>query len=94
MLPKPKTAVSIAQSTVNLKKKTIILNWAYDQPNVASYRIYRKINDGAMQLYRTVKEKQFVDSGMVTGTKYSYRVMAVFSNGAFSEMSKDVKVNY
>ena len=94
MLPKPKTAVSMTQPTVNLEKKTIILNWTYDQPNVASYRIYRKINDGEMQLYRTVKEKQFVDSGVVTGTKYSYRVMAVFSSGALSEMSKIETVGF
>jgi fibronectin type 3 domain-containing protein len=94
MLSKPKTAVSLAQPTVNLEKKTIILNWTYDQSNVTSFRIYRKINDGAMQLYRTVKEKQFVDVGMVTGTKYSYRVMAVFSNGALSEMSKIETVGF
>lgn len=94
MLPKQKTAVSMAQPTVNLEKKTITLNWTYDQPNVASYRVYRKINDGTLQLYRTVKDKQFIDSGVVTGTKYSYKVIAVFSNGAFSEMSKDVRVSY
>jgi fibronectin type 3 domain-containing protein len=94
MLPKPKSAVRMAEPVVSLEKKTIILNWTYDQPNVASYRIYRKINDGTMQLYRTVKDKQFIDSGVTTGTKYSYSVMVVFSNGALSEMSKIVSIGF
>ena len=94
MLPKPKPAVNISEPTVNYEKKAIALNWTYDQPNVTSFRVYRKINDGAIQLYRTVKDKQFVDIGMVVGTKYSYKVMAVFSNGASSEMSKIVDVDF
>jgi fibronectin type 3 domain-containing protein len=88
MLPKPKPAVNVSDPTVNYEKKTIVLNWTYDQPEVAAFRVYRKINDGTMQLYRTVKDKQFVDVRVMTGTKYSYRIIAVFSNGALSDFSK------
>ncbi len=94
MLPKPKPAIDIASPMVNYEKKAIVLNWTYDQPNVSSYRVYRKINDGTLQLYRTVKDKQFIDSGVTTGTKYSYSVMVVFSNGALSEMSKLVTIGF
>jgi fibronectin type 3 domain-containing protein len=94
MLPKPKPAVTMSEPRANYEKRTIVLSWTYDQPNVTSFRIYRKINDSTMQLYRTVKDKQFVDTGMAAGTKYSYKVMAVLSNGAFSEMSKIVDIGF
>jgi uncharacterized protein len=94
MLPKPKPGVTMSEPKVDYDKRTIVLNWTYDQPSVASFRIYRKINDGTIQLYRTVKDKQFVDIGMVVDTKYTYTVMAVFGNGALSEMSKHIVITY
>jgi len=94
MLSQPKPAVSMAAPIVNYEKKAIVLNWTYDQPNVTSFRVYRIVNDGTVQLYRTVKDKQFVDIGITANTKYSYRVMAVFGNGAFSEMGKETIVRY
>ncbi|HEY9047006.1 MAG TPA: hypothetical protein VIN08_13975 [Ohtaekwangia sp.] len=92
ILPKPKPAVEVSTPTVDRVNRKIILSWAYSQADVVSYRIYKKSDAGAIQLYRTVKERQFIDSGMTVGGKYSYQVMAVFNNGALSEMSRIIDI--
>lgn len=94
ILPQPKPPVDLATPTIDRVTKKIILSWTCTQADVVSYRIYKKTKDGAMQLYRTIKEKQFIDSGMIVGGQYSYKVMAVFGNGAFSEMSKELEVSF
>jgi fibronectin type 3 domain-containing protein len=93
-LPQPKPEVEVSQPAIDRANKRIALSWTYSEQNVSAYRIYRKLNDGAVQLYRTVKEKQFMDSGLSPGTKYSYQVMAVFEDQAKSAMSKIITVTY
>jgi hypothetical protein len=44
--------------------------------------------------YRTVKENSFTDSGVIPGKKYSYQVMAVFDNGALSDMGKLIVLEF
>jgi len=94
ILPKPKPAVDNIMYTTDQSKNRITLTWTYAQGDVSSYRIYRKVDNGNIVLYRTVKEKQFTDSGMKAGTKYTYRIMAVFTGSGFSEMSKEVEVSF
>lgn len=93
-LPQPKPEVQVNAPAVDRANKRIALSWTYAEPNVSTYRIYRKQNDGAIQLYRTVKEKQFTDSGLTPGSNYSYQVMAVFEDQAKSAMSKIITVTY
>jgi fibronectin type 3 domain-containing protein len=92
MLPKPKPAVEMNEPTIDRVNKRIILSWTYSQQDVASYRIYKKSDASEVQLYRTVKVGEFSDSGVTIGGQYSYQVMAVFHNGALSEMSKVIKI--
>jgi fibronectin type 3 domain-containing protein len=90
----PKPPVKVSTPAVDRVNKKIALNWSYEEQHVTSYRVYKKINDEALMLYRTVKEKNFTDSGMVPGTKYSYQVMAVFENGALSDMGKVIQLDF
>ena len=91
-LPGLKPTVTINAPVIDRENKRIILSWSYEDMNVVSYRIYRKINDGDIMLYRTVKEKQFIDIGMNAGAKYRYSVMVVFKDGSQSKLSPEVEV--
>lgn len=91
-LPELKGAVAINAPVVDREKKMISLTWSYDNSDAVSYRVYRKINDGDMMLYRTVKEKQFIDTGMLTGIKYRYSIMVMFKDGSHSKLSKEIEV--
>lgn len=93
-LPGLKTAVTLNAPVIDREGRKITLSWLYDDNNAIAYRIYRKINDGDMMLYRTVKEKQFFDVGMNTGTKYTYSIMAVFKDNSQSKLSKDIEIGF
>ncbi|SKC47517.1 fibronectin type III domain-containing protein [Ohtaekwangia koreensis] len=91
-LPGLKPEVTINPAVVDREGRKITLTWSYDDSNAISYRVYRKINDGDVMLYRTAKEKQFVDVGMNAGTKYIYSIMVVFKDGSHSKLSKEVEI--
>lgn len=90
----PKPPVTLSTPVIDRTNKKIALNWSYDEQHVTAYRVYKKIGDEALMLHRTIKEKNFTDSGMVPGKKYSYQVMAVFDNGALSDMGKLIVVDF
>lgn len=93
-LPSLKPEVAMKTPNVDRVNKRIVLSWTYEEQNVSSYRIYRKMNDGAVLLYKTVTDKQFVDSGLSPGAQYSYQVMAVFADQAKSQMSKTLNISF
>jgi fibronectin type 3 domain-containing protein len=93
-LPGLKPAVSINPPVIDHENRRIILSWSCEETNVVSYRIYRKIDEGDVMLYRTVTEKQFIDIGMNAGIKYSYSVMAVYKDRSQSKLSKEVEIVY
>ncbi len=59
---------------------------------MVSYRIYRKSNNGEMQLYKTIQKMEFVDKEISPGGVYNYQVVAVFAKGAISSMGKAIEV--
>lgn len=93
-LPSNKPAVDVKVSSVDRTEKKITLAWSYPEKDVQSYRVYKKTNDGTLQLYRTIKENQFTDVALAPGQNYTYRVMAVFNNGSLSDFSKQIVVNF
>lgn len=93
-LPGNKSAVTLKLQTVDRTNKKITLTWTYPAKEIASYRIYKKINDNALQLYRTTRENQFTDTAIAPGQHYTYQVMAVFTNGSLSDLSKKITVDY
>ena len=93
-LPGLKAPVTLNPAVIDREGRKIALSWVYDDSNDVSYRVYRKINDGDVMLYRTVKAKQFFDVGMNTGVKYTYSIMAVFKDGSQSKLSKDIEIDF
>lgn len=89
-----KPPVEMTTPVVDRTERKIVLQWTYEQPNVTAYRVYRKAAEGPLQLYRTLKEPQFTDTALVPDTQYSYQVMAVFTDGAFSAMTDEVQVKF
>jgi len=92
-LPSLKAAAAV-NAVIDRVGNKIILRWSYDDANAVSYRIYRKMNNGQMMLYRTVKEKQFNDTGVIVNNDYSYAVMVIFNDGSQSKLSKEVEVKF
>ncbi|MBT1686334.1 fibronectin type III domain-containing protein [Dawidia soli] len=90
----PKPPVTVRTPTIDRTNKKITLNWSYEEQHVTAYRVYKRTSEEAPILYRTVKGKSFTDSGMVAGKKYSYQVMAVFENGALSDMGKVIVLEF
>ncbi|MBT1705417.1 fibronectin type III domain-containing protein [Chryseosolibacter indicus] len=93
-LPQPKPSVDVKAPLVDRENKKIVLKWNYNEKDVVAYRVYRKMNDGDMQLYKTVKVKEFVDQEISPGSSYGYQVVAVFVKGALSGMGKMVEVEF
>jgi fibronectin type 3 domain-containing protein len=94
MLAKPAPAVGMTTPAVDREKKTVTLRWSYALPEAVAYRVYRKKNTESLLLYRTVKEKQFMDTGLIPGSRYEYQVMAVLVNGALSEMGTLQEIDF
>lgn len=91
-LPGLNAPVTLNPPVIDREGRKTALSWSYNENTVVSYRVYRKINDSDMMLYRTVKERQFFDVGMNPGIKYTYSIMAVFKDGSQSKMSKDIEI--
>ncbi|RAW02136.1 fibronectin type III domain-containing protein [Pseudochryseolinea flava] len=93
-LPQNKEAVKLKLLPLDRSTKQITIAWSHTGGNVANYRIYKKINDNALQLYKTTRNKEFTDTALSPGQTYTYQVMIVFTNGALSDLSKKVVVDY
>jgi fibronectin type 3 domain-containing protein len=88
-------AVTGIQANVDRDKKLITLNWKNGSPAIKCL-IYRKKNDGAMMLYKTLEGniESFVDNALSINSIYSYQVQLVFVKGVKSTLSGEVRINY
>jgi fibronectin type 3 domain-containing protein len=93
---KLKPSVTMKQPVVNRETKQVVLSWSYDQQGVESYRVFRAIDAAEPVLYRTIpaSSKEFTDKTLMPGRKYSYRIMAVFTNQSKSQLSNELIVNF
>jgi len=88
--------VKLINATADREKKIIRITWAYKQPDVSKFLIYREIAGAGLSLYKSVVPPvaDFVDESPAINTTYIYRVKAVFKNGSESGFSNEVKVNF
>ena len=91
-----KPAVSLLESIVDRSDKKIVLKWSYEQKGVVHYQIYRSKDDQPLKLLTTIAAStlKFEDKQLNMNSIYIYRVLALFANGAKSELSKELKVRY
>ena len=83
-------------ATADRTNKLIKLQWAYNEPGVARYVIYKAREDVALTTYKSIpsSEKIFEDKDVSINTIYKYSIKAVFTNGDESPMSEEIEVNY
>lgn len=88
-------AVEWKKPLINPEESLITLSWRYDYPGTQYFRIYRSIDGGLPLLLKTLgaEKKNFTDA-MIPGRLYSYRIMALFSDGNQSVLSEEVKFHY
>lgn len=91
-----KPAVSLREPAVDRTNKKIVLKWNYEQKGVNRYQIYRSKDDQPLKLYSTIAASapSFEDKQLNMNSIYTYRILALFANGAKSELSKELKVRY
>lgn len=78
---------------IQLEKKTVLLTWAYDAPNVSGFRIYRSDGENMPVMYKTIPadKREFADV-VRADTHYTYQIIVLFSNGSKSILSKELAV--
>lgn len=81
---------------VDREKKTITLQWKYDEKDVSKFLIYRAEGNEAMTLYKTIVGdiKFFVDVNLRMETDYQFRIKCVFKDGSESLFSSAKKIRY
>ncbi len=89
-----KPAVVLSEPDVDRENKKIVLKWVYSQQGVNAYQVYRSKEGQPLKLHSTVTAAQFEDKQLNMNSIYIYRVVALFTSGAKSEFSKDIKVKY
>ena len=88
-------AIRWKKAQIDQDMNRITLRWEYDQPGVDSYKIFRSVNDAAPVLFQTVAaaNREFTHRA-IPGQHYSYRIMAVFSDGRKSFLSEEMRYQY
>lgn len=87
--PTPKGLVALAETG------RVRLVWEKSEaPDLAGYRVYRARQEGGFEPLtpKPIADRELVDSNLVTGSLYRYRVTAVDRNGNESEPSETVEV--
>lgn len=88
-------AIEAFEGEVNDYDEHILLEWQYGEAGVSKYIIYRAVDAEQLEMYTSVEDAQtFIDDAVKRGKRYTYRVIAVFDNGARSSMSTDVALDY
>lgn len=91
-----RTAVEWKEPQIDRNKNRVILSWQYDQTEVRFFRVYKRQNNEPEVLYRSISsgENRFTDIQLRPGTEYKYRIMAVFTNGGKSALSKEITLTF
>lgn len=88
-------AITWKRPRINPEENEITLLWDYDQPQIHSLRIYRAVDAQPPVMFKTLagEVNDFTDT-MIPGRRYSYRIMAIFSDGLQSSLSTALEFQY
>ncbi|MBI3221360.1 MAG: hypothetical protein HYZ44_17750 [Bacteroidetes bacterium] len=91
-----RAAIREILTKVDREGKRIILQWNYPKDGLKGFQVYRAVGDNPIRLYQFIEpdKVQFIDKELRANTKYNYQLKAVFKNGAESEMSKEITLNF
>jgi hypothetical protein len=88
--------ISDIHFTVDREKRNITLNWNYPEKDIFSFVIYKSKKGEQLRTWKTVNGNlnSIADKELYINNIYVYRIKAVLNNGAESEMSDALEVNY
>jgi fibronectin type 3 domain-containing protein len=89
-------AIAEILSKIDRENRRIILQWSYQMKNIRGFQLYRAAGESPLRLYHFLEANkiQFIDKEVRVNTRYTYQVRAIFTDGAESEMSKPLTINY
>jgi hypothetical protein len=81
---------------VDPDNKHIKLRWKKPADMVASYQLFRSIDDAPLQRYRSIGGSvvEWIDRPLQVGRRYTYQIVAVFANGRMSALSEKMIVRF
>lgn len=81
-------------ATLNTPRKQIDITWAYPDPNVSEFQLYRATNDEKMTLWKVLdaSETGISESNLTENTTYHYAIQAIFIDGKTSEWREAIVV--
>ncbi|MBI2271809.1 MAG: hypothetical protein HYU69_15820 [Bacteroidetes bacterium] len=83
-------------ATANRNERKIELKWQYQQPGIQNFILYKSKKGDPLRIYKTLPGNlnSFTDTEASINNVYFYALKAVFLNGAESELSDVIEVNY
>ncbi|MGZ3863895.1 MAG: fibronectin type III domain-containing protein [Bacteroidia bacterium] len=95
-LPAFAPKIKTLKATVDLKKRTISLDWKNNLADVYSYTIYKTKGEGDLRVLKTVNGNiiNFTDTELYPGNKYHYTIKATLNSGIESKMSDILIVEF
>lgn len=89
-------AIKTLKAKVDLLKRTIELNWSYDNSNVYNYTIYKAKAGEALRIYKTVNgtTNALIDKELYPGNKYTYAIKATLKSGSETKLSEVIIVEF
>ena len=83
-------------ATADREKRQVLLQWNYPAKNVDRYLLYRAEAGGRLRLYKTLPAEAnlYQDRSLTINTIYTYKMKAVYLDGAQSNFSQEQVVNY
>ena len=88
-------AVQWRRPVILREENRITLRWKYDIGGIESFRVYKSLGDKPPVLYQTISgNHNELNDALIPTENYTYRIMAVFSNGQKSALSETLYVDY
>lgn len=79
---------------IDRDKRFIKLEWEYVKEGISGYQVYKARDGAPLRLYKFVPAKSFQDRNLTANSKYIYAIKAIYEDGAESELSKEIEINY
>lgn len=77
-------------------KRLILLQWEYNNAEIDKWIVYRAIEGKPIKIFKTIPGVQlkFEDADVAINSNYIYKIRGILKNGASTEISKEIKVQF
>lgn len=84
--------IKIINSNLNVKKHTLKITWQYKYSGVKMFQIYKGVNNKPATILQSLdpNTQEYYDEEIGQGNIYTYKIKAVYTDGAETPFSKDL----